>query len=60
MNMIDMAASFNSVRKFYFEQMIVEYDSKGRIPLRILRAFWRAATRQALTHRRDLAMAFKL
>jgi len=55
-----MGASFNSVRKFYFEQMIVDYEPSGRIPLSVIRTFWRAATRQAPEYRREMAMVFAL
>lgn len=55
-----MGMPFNSVRKFHFQQMIVEHDPCGHIPLSTLRVFWRAATRMAQEYRREAARAFTL
>ena len=55
-----MGMHFNSVRRFHFQQLIVEHDPSGRIPLSTLRVFWRAATRAAQEYSRESARAFSL
>ena len=46
-----MGNPFNSVRKFYFQEMVAEYDPCGKIPLNVIRVMWRAATRKAREYR---------
>lgn len=55
-----MGNAFNSVRKFYFQDMIAEYDACGNIPLSMIRVFWRAATRKAQEYRIESFKEFTL
>jgi len=55
-----MGAPFASVRSYHFRQMIAEHNPSGRVPLDIMRVFWRAATRKAQEYRREAVRAFTL
>lgn len=45
-----MAMGFASIRSFHFRQLVAEHNPSGRIPLAVLRVFWRAATKIAEQH----------
>ena len=55
-----MGQPFNSVRSYHFRQLVAEHNPGGRVPLGILRIFWRAATKSATEYRIESARAFTL
>lgn len=46
--MADM--NFNSIRRFYFQDLIVDHDACGKIPLGVIRVFWKVATEMTRRH----------